>query len=66
MSLDLGVHYGGSSMQIAYVRDENRSIIVNETGDRWTPSIFAVNDAEFVRLLKFSRSKIKYFFSHNF
>lgn len=47
MSLDLGVHYGGSSMQIAYVRDENRSIIVNETGDRWTPSIFAVNDTEF-------------------
>lgn len=47
MSLDLGVHYGGSSMKIAYIRDENRSIIVNETGDRWTPSIFAINDTEF-------------------
>lgn len=47
MSLDLGVHYGGSSMKIAFVRDENQSILVNETGDRFTPTIIAVNDTEF-------------------
>jgi len=46
MDSNLGVHYGGSSMKIAFVRDENRSIIVNETGDRSTPSIFAINDSE--------------------
>lgn len=47
MRLDLGVQYGGSSMKIAFVRDDNRSIIVNETGDRYTPSILAINDTEF-------------------
>jgi len=46
MKLDLGVHYGGSSMKIAVVRDDNRSIIVNEHGDRSTPSIMAMNDTE--------------------
>lgn len=47
MSIDLGVHYGGSSMKIAFVRDDTRSIIVNETGDRYTPAITAMNETEF-------------------
>lgn len=34
-------------MKIAFLRDDNRSIIVNETGDRFTPSIMAINDTEF-------------------
>ena len=47
MSIDLGVYFGGSSMTIAYFRDENSSIIVNEAGDRSTPSAIAINDNEF-------------------
>lgn len=47
MKLDLGVQYGGSSMKIAFVRDETRSIIVNEDGNRYTPTITAINDTEF-------------------
>lgn len=34
-------------MKIAYVRDETRSIIVNEDGNRFTPTITAINDTEF-------------------
>lgn len=47
MSIDLGVYFGGSSMTIAYFRDDNGSIIVNEAGDRSTPSAIAINDNEF-------------------
>ena len=47
MSVDLGVYFGGSSMTIGYCRDDNVSIIVNEAGDRSTPSVVAMNENEF-------------------
>ena len=47
MSVDLGIFFGGSTMTIAYFRDENTSIIVNEAGDRTTPALVAINDSEF-------------------
>lgn len=31
-----------------FKKDENRSIVVNEHGDRSTPSIMAMNDTELV------------------
>ena len=45
--IDLGVYFGGSSMTVAYYRDDNGSIIVNEAGDRSTPSVLALNENEF-------------------
>ena len=36
--------------QSRFWKDEKVSVIVNETGDRWTPSIVAINEAEFVIL----------------
>ena len=47
MSVDIGVYFGGSSMSIAFYRDDNSSIIVNEAGDRSTPSVVATNENEF-------------------
>lgn len=47
-AMDLGIHFGGSSMSIAYSREEKLSIIVNEAGYRSTPSILALNDNEFL------------------
>ncbi len=47
MSVDLGIFFGGSTMTIAYYRDEAASIIVNEAGDRTTPAIMALNDGEY-------------------
>lgn len=44
---DLGIYFGGSSMTIAYSRDEKVSVIVNEAGDRYTPSILGLNESEF-------------------
>lgn len=47
MSIDIGLYFGGSSMSIAYFRDDKVSIIVNESGDRSTPSVLAVNEKEY-------------------
>lgn len=47
MSLDIGLHFGGSSMTIAYSKDDKLSIIVNEAGDRYTPSVLAINENEY-------------------
>ena len=47
MSIDLGVYFGGYSMTVAYYRDDNCSVIVNEAGDRSTPSVVAINENEF-------------------
>ena len=47
MSVDLGLYFGGSSMTIAYWRDNNVSVIVNESGDRSTPAVVAINGSEY-------------------
>jgi molecular chaperone DnaK (HSP70) len=47
MSIDLGVYFGGSSMVIAYSREDKLSVIVNEAGDRSTPSVLAINSNEY-------------------
>lgn len=44
--MDFGIYYGGTSMVIAYFRDGKNDVIVNEAGDRTTPSVLAVNDNE--------------------
>ena len=46
-SIDVGVYFGGSSMTVAYYRDEKISIIVNEAGDRTTPALLALNESEY-------------------
>jgi molecular chaperone DnaK (HSP70) len=47
MAYSFGIYYGGSSMNIAYCKDDQCSIIVNESGYRSTPSMFAINGNEF-------------------
>lgn len=46
-SIDLGIYFGGSSMVIAYSRDDKVSVIVNESGDRSTPTALAITGAEY-------------------
>ena len=48
MSIDVGFYFGGSSMSIAYSRDDKLSIIVNEAGYRSTPSVLSLNDNEYL------------------
>ena len=48
MSIDVGFYFGGSSMSIAYSRDEKLSIIVNEAGYRTTPSVLSLTDNEYL------------------
>ncbi len=45
--IDLGIYFGGSSMSLAYYRDDKGCITVNEAGDRSTPSVLAINENEF-------------------
>ena len=47
-SLDVGIYFGGSSMSIAYSRDEKLSIIVNEAGYRSTPSALSLSENEYL------------------
>lgn len=47
MRADLGIYFGGSSMTIAYSRDDKLSVIVNEAGDRYTPAVVGINGNEF-------------------
>lgn len=47
MSIDLGIFFGGSTMTVSYFRDDKASIIVNEAGDRTTPSLVAITDNEY-------------------
>jgi heat shock 70kDa protein 1/2/6/8 len=39
---DFGIYFGGYSMVIAYSKDDRADVIVNEAGDRTTPSALAV------------------------
>lgn len=59
MSTDLGIYFGGSSMSIAFSRDDNLSIIVNESGDRSTPSILAIEEQEFLVGLPAKQNRIR-------
>lgn len=50
-TIDLGVYFGGSSMVIAYGKPTDSpdkvSVIVNESGDRSTPAVVALNSNEY-------------------
>ncbi|RNA23935.1 heat shock 70 kDa 14 [Brachionus plicatilis] len=59
MSIDLGVYFGGSSMSIAFSKDDKLSIIVNESGDRSTPSILAIEENEFSVGLPAKQNRIR-------
>ena len=59
MSIDLGVYFGGSSMSIAFSKDDKLSIIVNESGDRSTPSIVAIDENEFSVGLPAKQNRIR-------
>jgi heat shock protein 1/8 len=48
MSIEVGLHFGGSSMSIAYSRDDKLSIIVNEAGYRSTPAVLSLTDNEYL------------------
>ena len=49
--IDLGVYFGGSSMVIAYGKPgesaDKVTVIVNESGDRSTPAVVAINSNEY-------------------
>ncbi|CAF0777220.1 unnamed protein product [Brachionus calyciflorus] len=59
MSIDLGVYFGGSSMSIAFAKDDKQAIIVNEHGDRSTPSILGIDDNEFSVGLPAKQNRIR-------
>ena len=48
MSLDVGVYFGGSSMSVAYSRDDKHSIVVNEAGYRSTPAVLSLSENEYL------------------
>jgi molecular chaperone DnaK (HSP70) len=44
---NIGLYFGGSSMTIAYYSDNDSKIVVNEAGDRTTPTVIGMNHGEF-------------------